>query len=59
MILPGHTDNHWAEYLEAMRRLETQVKLVAWHTKECARHTEEVANQVDVVVTKVRSILWR
>ena len=33
----------WAEYLEAMRRLELAIKLVSYHTRECAKHTERTA----------------
>ena len=53
------SDNSWAKYLDCMRRLERQVKLVAFHTLETVKHTEETAKQARLAVWNVREYLDR
>jgi len=50
-------DNPFAEYLEKMRLLESQVKLVAFHTQECARYAEKAADMTLLTVYYVREYL--
>ena len=49
----------WAEYLEAMRKLEIAVKLTAFHTRECAKHTERTATYALLTVYHVREYTKR
>jgi len=56
MTLSGR-DKAWAEYVNCMRRLEAQLKLVAYHTLETARKVEETAKQADIAVKNVRESL--
>lgn len=38
----------WGEYLEAMRQLETSVRLTAFWTRETALFTKECADQAEI-----------
>ena len=50
-------DKAWAEYVNCMKRLEAQLKLVAYHALETARQVEETAKQADIAVKNVREFL--
>jgi len=47
----------WSEYLEALRRCCVAVKLVAYHTNECARATEETATQASLTSFYIKEYL--
>jgi len=49
--------NPFAEYLEKMRLLEAQVKLVAFHTCETARYTEKAADMALLAVYHIREYI--
>jgi len=50
-------DNPWADYLDCMKRLETQIKLVAFHTGETARLTKKASDLTLLTVYFVREYL--
>lgn len=50
-------DVAFREYSEAMRRLETQVKLTAYHTQRCVEAVDDTCNHVKLVVWHVREYL--
>jgi len=50
-------NNPWADYLDKMRQLESEVKLVAFWTNETVKATEEVCRQAEIVVKNVREYL--
>ena len=50
-------DNPWADYLDKLRQLEKQVKLVSFWTNETVKATEEVCKQAEIVVKNVRQYL--
>ena len=52
-------DNPWANYLDCMVRLETQIKLVAFHTLESARYAREASNQANIAIWNIREYLNR
>ena len=52
-------DNPWADYLDKLRQLEKQVKLVSFWTNETVKATEEVCKQAEEVVRNVKDYLAR
>ena len=53
----NESDNPWADYLDCMKRLEAQVKLVAFHTRETARYAEKAADMTLLTVYHIREYL--
>ena len=51
--------DHWADYLEAMRKLETAVKLTAYHTAQAAEHTKRTATYALLTAYHVREYTER
>jgi len=50
-------NNHWEDYLDKLRQLESEVKLTAFWTNETVKATEEVCRQAEIVVKNVREYL--
>jgi len=55
-MLPESVDP-FAEYLDCMKRLETQVKLVDFHTQECARYAKKASDMTLLTAYYVREYL--
>ncbi len=49
----------WADYVEAMRKLEMAVKLTAYHTRQAAEHTRETVAYTLLTVYHVREYTKR
>ena len=52
-------DNHWTDYLDKLRQLESEVKLVAFWTNETVKATMETIEQAEEVVRNVKDCLAR
>ena len=50
-------DDHWVDYLRALKRLELSVRLVSFWTQETAEATLETARETEEVVRNVREYL--
>jgi len=53
------SDDLWADYLYALRRLEEAVRLTAFWTQEAAKATQETAHWTDETASSVREYLAR
>ena len=52
-------DDNWADYLDKLRQLESEVKLVAFWTNETVKATMETIEQAEEVVRNVKDYLAR
>ena len=56
-MMPSESASPFAEYLEKLGELEKAIKLVAYHTAECARQTEKAADYTELTVYYVKGYL--
>ena len=58
-MIHAESDNHWAEYLEALNKCCDTVKLMSFHTLDCAEQVEKAATQASLAVYYLREVLKR
>ena len=51
------SDNRWAEYLEALNKCSFTVKLMSFHTLDCAEQVEKAATRASLAVYYVREYI--
>ena len=55
--MPSENANPFSDYLEALNKCCDAVKLVAYHTAECAKQTEKAADCSLLAVHFVKEVL--